>query len=521
MEIDRIKALAENNDASAQNDLGIAYMTGDRIAVDEHQGVYWFHRASTQGNPEAMANLGKCFLLGKGTKKDISSGLFVMESAFLLGVPDILTRILDTLQSQDVQIEEIASLANKRNSQAEWVLGLCYDHGICMEEDHVKALELFKNSTDKDNPVALWILARFIARQEDSDLLYAKHCYDRIKMIAEKQVGGMYNRQIWKDAFDVETRLRKDGGLLLMKVIPECTTEGKPKDQYVKDLFDGKLFMRSLDQFGDITRRDSSSDNDFRGDILEGYSESFGCGYNPHAYVTDKTGNIIMDGQLGSIDILALRKKVFCLAAIDYYKPQHAFLMPSAKMKKFGRYAVIIKDVEEFIRRIHIAFDKCREDSGGSYRLAYGRVSYDVDLYRDMKFDEFHKSISYSWQNEFRISMDFSDGRFCPAMLDDVTDFAKMTYPGRIEIDDNPISLSDWLYFEIGDIRDICECIEIDDLFNGTLSLDLKKEPEAIRPYETPHEPRPTFCKAVSAFVFPDGSYRLAVSKEAFYVGLL
>lgn len=69
MDINKVKELAENNATQAQNDLGVAYMTGDGVELNEQQAVYWFQRASSQGNPEAIANLGMCLLLGKGLQK--------------------------------------------------------------------------------------------------------------------------------------------------------------------------------------------------------------------------------------------------------------------------------------------------------------------------------------------------------------------------------------------------------------------------------------------------------------------
>lgn len=519
MDIEKIKVLAEENDTSAQNDLGIAYMTGTGVEQDEQKGAYWFYRASTQGSSEAMANLGMCVLLGRGAEKDVSAALYILESAFLRGALNIVGNIFSALQNKDIYIEEIIFLANQKNSQAEWVLGLCYDNGICLDEDHQKARELFASSSEKDNPVALWIIAHFIMTQSNPNLLYAKHCLDKVEEIAMKQVGGLNCQHIQRDVFDVETRIRDECGSLLMKVIPECDHDGKPKDQYAQDFLDGKLFMKTLDQFGDLTKRDVSSDNDYRGDVLEGYSESFGLGYNSYLHKIDSNGEIVKDWQLGSIDIRTLRKKVFCLATIDYYKPRHACIIPSPKMKEFGKYAVIIMDVEEFIKRVHAAFEMFRRKKAASYCLAYDKVSYDMDLNAKKSFNEFHKSRSYSWQKEFRISLDFSDGKYSAAMLEDVTDFAKMMYPEKIEVNDDPLFLSDWMYFEIGDIRDICKLVEIDDLYSGTLSFNLKKEPMAIKPFVTSHEFRPTFCKAVSAIVLSDGTYRLAVSKEAFYVG--
>lgn len=520
MDINKVKELAQNGVTQAQNDLGVAYMTGDGVELNEQQAVYWFQCASSQGNPEATANFGMCLLIGKGIKKDISAALYILESAYLMGVNNVIQNILDAIHNKDVDIKVIISLVNDNNTQAEWILGLCYDHGLCVGRDTQKAMELFNDAGENNNPIALWMLAHFFANIPEPDLLCAKMYLKKVEELAEKQVGVLGNAQIKKDISDVDERLRKECGFLLVKVIPECNEKGQPKDKYAQDLLDGKLFMKTLDQFGDISKRDASSDNDFRGDILEGYSESFGFGYNPHLYKEDGDG-IIKDGMLGSIDILALRKKVYCLAAIDYYKPRHAIIKPSLKMKEFGKYAVIICDIEEFLKRVHKAFDRYQQENHASYRLAYNKVSYDVDLYEKLNYSEFHKSKSYSWQNEFRISLDFSEGRFSSTILEEVTDFAKLTFPGKYEIDNNPLSLSDWIYFEIGDIRDICQCVEVDELFGEKFTIHIEKEPTLVEPYETPHKPRPTFCKGVIEVMFPNGKYHLAVSKEAFFSAVL
>ncbi len=252
-----------------------------------------------------------CLLIGKGIKKDISAALYILESAYLMGVNNVIQNILDAIHNKDVDIKVIISLVNDNNTQAEWILGLCYDQGLCAGRDTQKAMELFNDTGENNNPIALWMLAHFFANIPEPDLLCAKMYLKKVEELAEKQVGVLGNAQIKKDISDVDERLRKECGFLLVKVIPECNEKGQPKDKYAQDLLDGKLFMKTLDQFGDISKRDASSDNDFRGDILEGYSESFGFGYNPHLYKEDGDG-IIKDGMLGSIDILALRKKCSC-----------------------------------------------------------------------------------------------------------------------------------------------------------------------------------------------------------------
>lgn len=248
-------------------------------------------------------------MLGKGITKDISAALYVLESAYLRGTDNVIQNILDAICNKDVDINVIISLAKACNTQAEWILGFCYTHGLCVERDTQRAIELFNDAGKNNNPIALWVLANFLANASEPDLLCAKRYLEKMEELAEKQVGGVGNTQIKKNMSDISERLRKECAFLLMKIIPECVEKGQSKDKYAQDLLDGKLFMKTLDQFGDITKRDSSSDNDFRGDALEGYAESYGFGYNPHVYRKDEDG-IIPDGTLGSIDMLALRKKV-------------------------------------------------------------------------------------------------------------------------------------------------------------------------------------------------------------------
>ena len=303
---------------------------------------------------------------------------------------------------------------------------------------------------------------------------------------------------------------------ILMKVISACTEEGEPDDKYVQDLLDGKLFMRALDQFSDITKRDETADNDFRGDILEGYSQSFGIGYNPHLY-KEEGNSIVHDGIIGSMDVLRLRRKVYCFSAIDYDLKRNELIRPSEKMKKFGKYVVVISDVETFLSRLRKAFSEYCDKQNAKYEIKYDKVLYDVDLYDSFQYDEFHKSISYTWQNEFRISIDFSRGKFSQTILDNTTDFAKLTFPGIISIDTDPLSLRDFIFFELGDLRDICFTVEISELFDSGFSVALKKKPSIITAYETPHNRRPTFCKGVTEILMSDGKYHMAISKEAYF----
>ena len=60
--------------------------------------------------------------------------------------------------------------------------------------------------------------------------------------------------------------------------------------KWADKLMDGEVFMRTIACFGDISRRSLDSQNEFRGDVLEGINYSFA-------------------NQIGLIDILLIEKK--------------------------------------------------------------------------------------------------------------------------------------------------------------------------------------------------------------------
>lgn len=520
MDIKTIQDKAAQGDPVAQNQLGAAYMTGQHIGQDKEAGVYWFHQAASKGFPLAIGNLGKCLLAGDGIRQDIPGALFALESAYLMGLEDALGHILSAIESGILDFSALLA-ASESSTEAQLVLGLCYDHGVRVNADHHRALELFMDAANQGDPTALWLLGRMLATAETPDLVQAEMYLKNALAIAQKRVGSVMHPHMENDYKNTLVQLRRGSPFILAKFITECTDDGKPADQYVQSFLNGQLFMKTLDQFGDMTKRAASAQNNFRGDILEGYSESFGTGYNPYMYASDEHG-IIKDGIIGHIDVLALRKKVFCMTAIDYDPVRGGFLPPSEEMRAFGNYVVVVTDPEEFVRRVHTAFERYCSQSDVPYTLDYDRISYDVELFGQIKFNEFHKSFSYAQQNEFRISIDFTGGRFSPEILKNVTDFAKATFSESIQIDSDPLSLSDILFFDIGDIRDICQVMTTAEFFSPNPPVfSMNVEPVQITPYHPLRDPRPTFCKAVALVQLQDGSIHVGTSEKAIYSAIM
>ncbi len=244
--------------------------------------------------------------------------------------------------------------------------------------------------------------------------------------------------------------------------------------KWADKLMNGEVFMRAIACFGDISRRSSDSQNVFRGDVLEGINYSFG-------------------NQCGLIDVLTYREKIYCLYALEFNEETGNLIKPDNKILEFGDTAVVIHNTGEFLSRICYAM---LDRFGNDFWTSFQRVEYDVSFSAEQPYDEFCKASSYEYQNEFRIALDLAMGKFNPEILKDVTDFARLTFSGKIEEDTNPDSLSDSLTLNIGDIRDISISVPSSDLLKDDFKFpDGLMIPRTILPMRMPRKRMPTFFK--------------------------
>ena len=236
----------------------------------------------------------------------------------------------------------------------------------------------------------------------------------------------------------------------------------------------GEIFMRAIACFGDILRREADSQNKFHVDVLEDINYTFG-------------------NQIGLIDVLTYREKIYCLYALEFDEETGHLIKPDNRILEFGDTAVIIHNTNEFLRRICYAM---LEHFENNFWTSFQRVEYDVDFSVEQPYDEFCKSLSYAYQNEFRIALDLAQGKFNPEQLKDVTDFAKLTFSEKIEEDTNPDSLADSIALNIGNIRDISISVSSSDLLKDDFNFPAGLvSPRTILPMRVPRKPTPTFFK--------------------------
>jgi len=69
---EEFSALAEQNDARAQQALGWMYYEGQGRPRDYQQAAFWYRKAALQGNVTAQINLAQMYAYGKGVKQDFA-----------------------------------------------------------------------------------------------------------------------------------------------------------------------------------------------------------------------------------------------------------------------------------------------------------------------------------------------------------------------------------------------------------------------------------------------------------------
>ena len=105
---------AQDGDADAQYNLGVAYDVGEGVEQDFVEAVKWYRLAAEQGNVFAQQNLGGAYYQGAGTTKDlVYSHMWFNIAASLGEISAGKARELVAEQMTQEQIAEAQKLARE------------------------------------------------------------------------------------------------------------------------------------------------------------------------------------------------------------------------------------------------------------------------------------------------------------------------------------------------------------------------------------------------------------------------
>ena len=168
-DLEQLKAQADSGDVEAQLNLGYTYLYGLNGAnIDYKQALAYYEAAAQQNNATAYNNLGSLYYNGIGTDVDMPKAISFFEKAAELGSSDAAVNLavisLDKLKNDDTQehrnqIFDLLKNAEKDNNIAKYLLGYCYLKGFLVKQNETKAFNLIKPAADDQYDEAQLLLA--------------------------------------------------------------------------------------------------------------------------------------------------------------------------------------------------------------------------------------------------------------------------------------------------------------------------------------------------------------------------
>lgn len=254
------------------------------------------------------------------------------------------------------------------------------------------------------------------------------------------------------------------------KFIPVKITDKKWADRFVQ----GEVFMRALADFGVWNRlqniENTKINNKFRGDLREATVRHVEENFESEQFLQGMPSELI--NAIKTVDYIDYSDmqyfKLFCLYNLYYNEKSGTFEDPNQQLASFGDTAVIITDMDAFIKRFLIALFAKEEKTNTHFIPVANIVEYYALETADIKTPLFHKTNSYAWQNELRIAI---------GELDTHNNFSTspdQRYP--------LIQSTDPILLNIGSIEDITLQIPVQDFISLNLPAELPKRCVEITP---------------------------------------
>ena len=161
---DTLKA-AEQGDAEAQTNLGLAYYNGEGVAKDFAEAVRWFRKAAEQGHAEAQLHLGMLYATGDGIPQDDKEAVRwwrqsaeqgFAQAQFNLGVAYATGKGVDTDSAEAVRWYRLAAEQGLADAQVN--LGGAYYEGVGVLEDKEEAVRWFRQAAEQGDIFAQYNL---------------------------------------------------------------------------------------------------------------------------------------------------------------------------------------------------------------------------------------------------------------------------------------------------------------------------------------------------------------------------
>lgn len=209
-----LRPLAEQGDAGAQFNLGVAYENGRGVAKDEREAVRWYRLAAQQGDADAQNNLGGMYAFGRGVAKDDREAEHWWRLAAEQGNPAAQHNLgwmyangLGVAKDEREAVRWYHLAAEQGWASAQFNLGVMYVNGRGVPKDEREAVRWFRLAAQQGLALAqsklgfMYALGQGVAKDDREAVRWWRLAADQGDASAQFNLGIMYHngRGVAKD----------------------------------------------------------------------------------------------------------------------------------------------------------------------------------------------------------------------------------------------------------------------------------------------------------------------------------
>lgn len=201
--VESYKTKANNNDATAQNNLGVCYLYGKGVEKNGQKAVELFRKSAEQGNAVGQANLARCYWNGLGVEKDYNEAFAwakksaVQDNAAAYNLLGVFYQYGDSYKvfpTDTVQAKRYYTMSAEQGfALAQWNLGTIQK--ITNKEDYLKWIKAAAEQglADAQNDLGNAYFLGNIVKQDYSEAVkWYKLAAEQGFASAQMQLGHIY-----------------------------------------------------------------------------------------------------------------------------------------------------------------------------------------------------------------------------------------------------------------------------------------------------------------------------------------
>ena len=188
MNIEELKQRAAAGDAEAQYELGICYLNGEDIKLDEEAAVLWFQISAEQGYAEAQSVLGECYHFGAGVEQNMEAAVKWYRLAAEQGLVEAQTKlggiylgVEGVEQNYEEAVKCYRLAAEQGDADAQCYLGCAYANGNGVEQNYEEAVKWYCLAAEQGHKYAkkkVLEVERRIENEKKENARYSKQYLD-------------------------------------------------------------------------------------------------------------------------------------------------------------------------------------------------------------------------------------------------------------------------------------------------------------------------------------------------------